>query len=110
MKNFLFICLAFLSLSACKPKDVPTSTPACIEKIIKEGDKQDDVQLVTRYEYEGDFYYAVTPGCCDKFTILYSSDCEEICSPSGGFTGAGDGKCPDWVADLGEGIIVWEKE
>ncbi|MGX5728942.1 DUF6970 domain-containing protein [Pseudoxanthomonas beigongshangi] len=38
-------------------------------------------------------YYLVSP-CCDQFNPLLDATGKEICSPSGGFTGAGDGKCP----------------
>jgi len=38
-------------------------------------------------------FYLVSP-CCDQFNPLLDVKGKEICSPSGGFTGAGDGKCP----------------
>lgn len=38
-------------------------------------------------------FYLVSP-CCDQFNPLLDAGGKEICSPSGGFTGAGDGKCP----------------
>ena len=43
--------------------------------------------------------YLFTAGCCDQFNRLYDADGRFICAPSGGFTGAGDGKCPDWVQE-----------
>lgn len=38
-------------------------------------------------------YYVQSP-CCDQFNPLYDAVGTEICSPSGGLTGRGDGKCP----------------
>ena len=43
-------------------------------------------------------YYFIA-SCCDQFNRLYDADGRFICAPSGGFTGAGDGQCPDWAHD-----------
>src|SRR5262245_38984249 len=39
-------------------------------------------------------YYFVQP-CCDWLNPLYDEQGNEICNPDGGFTGHGDGKCPE---------------
>jgi len=33
-----------------------------------------------------------------------------LCAPSGGITGKGDGKCPDFNEKAGEGKLIWKKE
>ncbi|WP_457391396.1 DUF6970 domain-containing protein [Roseateles sp. P5_E1] len=44
--------------------------------------------------------YLFTPLCCDQFNQLYNAEGRFICAPSGGFGGAGDGKCPAWAHGL----------
>jgi hypothetical protein len=51
-------------------------------------------------------FYLVSP-CCDQFNPLLDARGKEICSPSGGFTGAGDGKCPKPMDAGTEAIRVW---
>lgn len=41
--------------------------------------------------------YLFNAPCCDQFNRLYDGDGRYICAPTGGFTGQGDGRCPDWV-------------
>jgi hypothetical protein len=43
--------------------------------------------------------YLFTAPCCDIPNPLYDAEGRFICAPTGGFTGLGDGKCPDWVHD-----------
>lgn len=39
-------------------------------------------------------YFRNQVPCCDQMHPLYRLDGTYFCSPSGGFTGGGDGKCP----------------
>jgi len=51
-------------------------------------------------------YYLVSP-CCDQFNPLLDAGGKEICSPSGGFTGAGDGKCPRPMDAGTDAVRLW---
>ncbi len=51
-------------------------------------------------------FYVVSP-CCDQFNPLLDAGGREICSPSGGFTGAGDGKCPRPMDPGTDAIRLW---
>nr|WP_295376372.1 hypothetical protein [Pseudoxanthomonas sp.] len=51
-------------------------------------------------------YYLVSP-CCDQFNPLLDANGREICSPSGGFTGAGDGKCPRPMDAGTDAVRLW---
>jgi Domain of unknown function (DUF6970) len=62
---------------------------------------------IARYEYKGQFVYYVPPRCCDVWGDLYQSDGAVLCHPDGGFTGRGDGRCPDFFADRKNELIVW---
>jgi len=44
-------------------------------------------------------YLAVAP-CCDRFNDLYDALGNPVCAPSGGLSGAGDGRCPQLRAAL----------
>lgn len=107
---FLVLSLALLSFG-CKPEI--EELPSCIDDLVLQAEKgKDDFDAwqIIEYEYDGERYYLVAAGCCDRFNPLFDRDCNEICNPSGGFSGAGDGKCPDWVATLTDGVIIWERE
>jgi hypothetical protein len=45
--------------------------------------------------YAGGPAYLIPSPCCDKYDYLYDSRGVILCAPSGGFTGRGDGSCPD---------------
>lgn len=52
-------------------------------------------------------YYQPAP-CCDMFSTLYDWNKNKICSPSGGTTGQGDGKCQDFSSDKNSCSIIWQ--
>jgi hypothetical protein len=51
-------------------------------------------------------FFFISP-CCDRFNPLFSLSGENICSPSGGFSGSGDGKCPKPIDRGTEPRFVW---
>lgn len=51
-------------------------------------------------------YYLYSP-CCDQYNPLLSAEGNEICNPSGGFTGRGDGKCPEPMDRGTKAALVW---
>ena len=69
---------------------------------------------IVKTTFEGKPVYYVPPVCCDIPSELYAEDGALMCYPSGGFTGAGDGKCPrfkleymDYIKD-NKTNIVWQ--
>jgi uncharacterized protein DUF6970 len=82
------------------PESDPTDVPACITRIIKDAEAGTaggpHPIAVNEYEYQGKSVYLLTPGCCDQFENLVDARCKKICAPSGGFSGGGDGQCPDF--------------
>ena len=69
---------------------------------------------VIKTTFEGKPVYYVPPVCCDIPSELYAEDGKLMCYPSGGFTGAGDLKCPkfkleypDYVKD-NKTTIIWQ--
>jgi hypothetical protein len=72
---------------------------------------------IVKTTFEGKPVYYVPPVCCDIPSELFAEDGKLLCYPSGGITGAGDGKCPKFKAEYFEKInnknatktsIVWE--
>jgi hypothetical protein len=48
---------------------------------------------VHQSSYEGKTVYYIPPICCDIGSELYDETGKLLCSPDGGFTGRGDGRC-----------------
>lgn len=69
---------------------------------------------IVKTTFEGKPVYYVPPVCCDIPSELYAEDGALMCYPSGGFTGAGDGKCPRFKLEYLDNInnnkanIVWQ--
>jgi hypothetical protein len=63
---------------------------------------------VTEYRYEGALVYYVPPACCDIFSDLYDHEGRLMCHPDGGFTGRGDGQCPDFLKERLSGRVIWQ--
>lgn len=62
---------------------------------------------IWRLRHGGRRAYFVLSPCCDQYDPLWDEKGREICNPSGGFTGRGDGRCPRPV-DVGTHVeLVW---
>jgi hypothetical protein len=102
-------CFAILSIS-CKTSDQTSKTPSCIETkievLIKEPVANPPAE-VWKWETEGKIFYYFNAACCDQFSTLYNASCDIICAPDGGFTGRGDGKCPEFPKDT-KRTLIWK--
>jgi len=124
MKYFLiFLLVPFMSVSECGKKKNKTgvidgkeakdSVPACVRQRIDAGMKENPRTTplqVDEYDYKGRKVYLFTADCCDFFNTVYDENCKEICAPSGGITGKGDGKCPGFSDEAKHVRIIWKKE
>jgi hypothetical protein len=124
--KYLLILLAvpFFAASECgKKKNKPDTTdnqqnktdsvPACIRQLIDDGKKATPPATplqVDEYLFKGKTVYLVTADCCDFFNVVYDDSCKAICAPSGGITGRGDGKCPEFSKDATHVKLIWKKE
>ncbi|MFQ6677806.1 MAG: hypothetical protein ACE5D0_05730 [Fidelibacterota bacterium] len=88
------ILFSILLMVGCNKTNLPT--PACIEEKFF---NDPNIIQVWEYRWNGHTVFLVIPDCCDQYDMVYSLNCEPICAPSGGFTGSGDGKCPDFYTD-----------
>jgi hypothetical protein len=109
IKNYLFIgvILTLFFISGCVY--VYHDEPRWVKDWISEK-KSNPVEnppaRISKCSYNEEVVYFVMSPCCDQFDVLYSVNKTPICAPSGGFSGAGDGKCPDFSYDTCE--IVWK--
>ncbi|MCW3107763.1 MAG: hypothetical protein JWQ09_2269 [Segetibacter sp.] len=129
MKSFICFSILLLTLFACNRKManetlvkgdsiVVTSAPGqkipiCLAKTIdsiKQGHVWNPPAEIHEYENEGKKVYAISANCCDQFTTVVDANCNYICAPSGGFTGRGDGKCPDFFNKAKHIRLVWKDE
>lgn len=126
--KFILILLAISTLSSSQcsnkksrtttptPQDEQTSStgdlPVCIRKMIDESNKEippNPPLQIDAYMYKGKKVYLFTMDCCDQFNMVYDDSCRSICAPSGGITGRGDGKCPDFDSTAKHLKMVWKK-
>jgi len=104
---FVFVFCSLFSLQ-CR-KDYGASS--CINKKItkiKSQAKWNPPAEVNEYIYQGKHVYLFSADCCDQYNELYDESCNYICSPFGGFSGAGDGKCTDFSSTAQFVRLVWK--
>jgi len=108
------IALFILTCTSCTkteaPNECPQSLSECALDLIAMAEdpaSQSAPQAIWKQETETTTYYYVAMGCCDMFNPLYDIECEYVCAPDGGFTGTGDGTCPD-LDEVIESTLIWE--
>ncbi len=62
---------------------------------------------IFRCVYRNRIVYYRPPKCCEIPGILWDENGKFICSPDGGLTGRGDGKCPDFHAAKKDCATIW---
>lgn len=100
-----------LTVKSCKDAAVVQDIPHCIrQEIIRiHADKlRNPPGSVWQYEYNHAIVYYIPSYCCDIPGRLLDSNCRLICSPDGGYTGKGDGKCPDFFEKRTNGKLIWQ--
>lgn len=112
MKNILLIAILMLLLISCR-KDVSTlvKIPDCVDKEIEQI-KNEKVRnppaVIYQYNYLGNTVFYIPSYCCDVPSKLLDNRCNYLCSPDGGLTGNGDGKCTDFFSQGKLEKIVWK--
>lgn len=117
-KALVLISILALILSNCKSNDNdincmpnPISIPACVQaKIdsIKNIPVWNPPASVYSYVYKNQTVYSFSADCCDQFNVVMDANCKVICSPSGGITGSGDGRCPDFQKMATNENLIWK--
>ena len=110
MKWLPVILFVMLRSETCN-KEGNVKIPPCIsEKIeaIKQLPRYNPPATVYRYSYKSQYVYLFSSNCCDQYNYLYDKNCTIICAPSGGITGKGDGKCPDFNTEATGQTLIWK--
>ena len=105
--------LFFMSCAAHKKVQEVKELPPCLETKIETmsaNSREGVPQSITRYLYKGQTVYYMLSPCCDKYNIVFDSDCNILGFPDGGYTGRGDGKMPDFHKKAVKDKIVWEPD
>lgn len=115
--NRMKLLLAFLgglcSIASpqCTKKTTANGLPQCVQQkidAIKSEPKWNPPGQVNEYLYKGKTVYLLTSDCCDQYNTVYDTDCNPVCAPSGGLTGAGDRKCADFDSAAKHVRLVWQ--
>lgn len=110
--RILIIAVSFLAGCAAS-KSATTTIPICIQQRIdslKRQPKQNPAASIEEYRYNGRKVYLYSAPCCDQYNVLVDENCNQLCAPSGGFTGKGDGKCADFKTQATFIKVVWKDE
>ncbi|MCX8478606.1 MAG: hypothetical protein ORN56_02310 [Chitinophagales bacterium] len=67
-------------------------------------------KMILEYRYQYNYVYYIPADCCDQLNPLYDEFGKKICAPDGGFTGKGDGRCPDFDRASQSPTIIWMEE
>jgi hypothetical protein len=105
------VCLLGLLIS-CKTSNQVAKISTCIElkiEVIKKEPVANPPAEVWKWVSDDKIFYYFNAACCDQFSTLYNDKCEIICAPDGGFTGRGDGKCPEFTNNTSR-TLVWRDE
>lgn len=111
--------MLFLSASECgkkkgtDQKDDSVLIPECVQEMIDKAknDTPPTTPLqVDEYAFNGKTVFLFTADCCDFYNVVYDAECKEICAPSGGITGKGDGMCPGFSKEAKHIKTLWKKE
>ncbi|WP_460667184.1 DUF6970 domain-containing protein [Larkinella knui] len=112
MKNGVSILILTVILGCQEKNPKPETLPTCIQQVIESIKKEniwEPPARVLRYEYKGQEVYYIPARCCDIPSLLIAN-CDTICSPDGGFTGKGDGRCPEFAKEAKNETLIWQDE
>ncbi|UFH53973.1 DUF6970 domain-containing protein [Spirosoma sp. KNUC1025] len=113
MKSILAALLVLLFSASCHHEELtPKDLPACIQSIISQNGSWrsgDRLIAIYRYKYQKRYVYLGISDCCDFYNFLFDNNCQILCAPNGGFSGGGDGKCPDFSKEATEQTEIWVK-
>lgn len=111
--NCLIFFVIFIMTGCGNDAVEKIAAPACIiERInsIKKEPVRNPPAKVFSFTYNGATVYYIPPSCCDAFSELLDENCNLLCSPDGGITGGGDGKCPDFIKNASNQKLVWSDD
>lgn len=109
----ILIFLLIAAADGCEKSGFSKNLPDCIQQkiaVLKSEKIRNPPAEIWQYQYHGKTVYFIPAYCCDLPSQLYDENCNLICSPDGGFTGKGDGKCKDFFIARTEGKRIWKDD
>ena len=88
---------------------IPAWLKVLIDELKAESVANPPAQII-QYTYNGATVYYLPPKCCDIMSVLYDVEGNVLCSPDGGLTGEGDGRCPDFAETATEEVVIWRDD
>ena len=85
--------------------------PAWVDELIEEKKVipvENPPASIVRCEYYEQTVFLLPSRCCDIPSVLFNETGDFLCSPGGGITGIGDGRCPDYFEERESCKVVWE--
>ena len=120
-KSFTLILTILLILTGVyyytkQPAQAPANppiatTPTFIQQLISKQEADpiaNPPASLSKCTYKNQTVYYLPPRCCDIPGILYNEKGENLCSPDGGITGRGNGKCTDFFQTKEKCEIIWQ--
>ncbi|MEK6890000.1 MAG: hypothetical protein AABW82_03520 [Nanoarchaeota archaeon] len=74
--------------------------------IVKYYNIKENAKIIKKCTYQSETVYYKITNCCDNYNSLYSIWGNLICSPDGGLTGKGDGRC---LGEISNCTTIFEK-
>ena len=111
MKRRLPTILLGLTIAsgACAQPDIPPFVTKLITRY-QSASPGSSPDAVWKYRYkDAEVFYVPRLACCDIMSELYDINGNVICCPDGGIAGSGDGKCPDFLRERKDGILLWRR-
>jgi len=111
MKKTYFVLTIIVVLLAGCAQASQSGNPAWVDQLIRNflADPVGNPPLsIWSYQYNGQSVYFVPAHCCDIASVVYDSQGAVLCSPDGGITGKGDGKCPDFLITRTNEQLIWQ--
>jgi len=106
----MLLTLGLTSACARERADGEEPRPKWLTVLIKELESEpvaNPPAFLARYDYRGQVVYYLPPRCCDIPSSVYSATGAVICQADGGFSGDGDGRCPDFFELRKNEEIIW---
>jgi hypothetical protein len=86
------------------------NVPNCVQtkiELIQSLPVENPSKEVWKWQVDGNTYYYFSAACCDQYSELYDTNCNLVCHPDGGLTGAGDGNCPNFSGSIIK-TLIWK--
>ena len=98
-----------IASGVCAQSDIPPFVTKLIAQY-ESASPGSSPDAVWKYRYKGAaVFYVPRLACCDIMSRLYDINGNLICRPDGGIVGSGDGKCPGFLKERNDGLLLWRR-